>query len=44
MSQKEMGRLEVIQKVVDKQIRQADAGHQLGLSTRQGIVKLLKVS
>jgi len=35
MSQKEMGRLEVIQATVGKQIRQVDASRQLGLSIRQ---------
>lgn len=35
MSQKEVGRLEVIQATVRKQIRQVDASWQLGLSIRQ---------
>jgi hypothetical protein len=35
MSQKEVGRLEIIQAVIGKRIRQGDAGRQLGLSTRQ---------
>lgn len=35
MSHKEVGRLEVIQAVVGKQLKQADAAGQLGLSVRQ---------
>lgn len=41
MSTKEVGRLEVIQKVVDKRLKQKHAANILGLSTRQ-IIRLVK--